>query len=230
MNTTLVISRNPAPAVIIPLEDQLAAFGTYSAPSSILYYPLTPFNITFDPGTFSSSVLNHYAVTSDNTPLPAWITFDGGSLSFSGKTPDSYSLVEPPQTWGLQLIASDVLGFAGTAIEFNIVVGNHELDFKEGFLSVNASVGKFLNSTGLIGSLYLDGNPANVSDIVSADANTPDWLKFSNSTFSLSGRPPAGTTSFNVSVTVKDIYGDIASAIVHVPYDPITLFLRRPDP
>jgi axial budding pattern protein 2 len=225
MNTTLVVSINPAPTVVIPLEDQLATFGSYSAPSSILYYPSTPFNITFDPGTFSSSALNHYAVTSDNTPLPAWVTFDGGSLSFSGKTPDSYSLVQPPQSWGLQLIASDVLGFAGAAIEFDIVVGNHELDFKEGFLSVNATVGIFVNLTSLIGSLYLDGNPADTSDIVSADANTPDWLKFSNSTFSLSGTPPAGTTSFNVSVTVQDIYGDIASAIVYVDMN-LSLFLE----
>jgi axial budding pattern protein 2 len=225
MNTTLVVSGNPAPLVLIPLEDQLAALGTYSPPSSILYYPSTPFNITFDSGTFSSSGLSHYAVTSDNTPLPAWITFDGASLSFFGKTPDYYSLVEPPQTWGLQLIASDVLGFAGTAIEFDVVVGNHKLNFKDGFLDVNATIGTFLNFTSLTGKLYLDGNPANTSDIASADANTPDWLKFSNSTFSLSGTPPAGTTSFNVSVTVQDIYGDIASAIVYVDMT-LSLFLE----
>jgi len=225
MNTTLIVSGNPAPLVLIPLEDQLAALGTYSPPSSILYYPSTPFNITFDSGTFSSSGLNHYAVTSDNTPLPAWITFDGASLSFFGKTPAYYSLVEPPQTWGLQLIASDVLGFAGSAIKFDVVVGNHKLNFKDGFLDVNATVGTFLNFTSLTGKLYLDGNPANTSDIASADANTPDWLKFSNSTFSLSGTPPAGAISFNVSVTVQDIYGDITSAIVHVDMAP-SLFLE----
>jgi axial budding pattern protein 2 len=223
MNTTLVVSGNPAPSVVIPLEDQLAALGTYSPPSSILYYPSTPFNITFNHGTFSSAALNYYAVTLDNTPLPSWITFDGASLCYSGKTPDYYSLVEPPQTWGLQLIASDVLGFAGAAIEFNIVVSNHELNFKDGFLNVNATIGEFLNFTSLNGSLYLDGNAANGSDIVNADAEAPGWLKFSNSTFSLSGTPPAGTTSFNVSVTVADIYGDIANAVVHISLN-ISLF------
>jgi axial budding pattern protein 2 len=225
MNTTLVVSGKPAPSVVIPLEDQLSALGTYSPPASILYYPSTPFNITFDSGTFGTSTLNYYAVTSDNTPLPAWIVFDGASLSFSGRTPDYYSLVQPPQTWGLQLIASDVLGFAGTAIQFNIVVGNHKLDFKEGFLSVNATIGTFLNFTSLTGSLYLDGNTVNTSDIVIADAKTPDWLKFSKSTFSLSGTPPAGTTPFNVSVTVVDVYGDIANAVVHVSMT-LSLFLE----
>ncbi len=225
MNTTLVVSGDPAPSVVIPLQDQLAALGTYNPPSSILYYPSTPFNITFDSRTFSSNALNHYAVTLDNTPLPAWITFDGASLSFSGKTPDYYSLVQPPQTWGLQLIASDILGFAGTAIEFNIVVGNHKLEFKDGFLFVNATIGTFLNFTSLLGGLYLDGSIANTSDIVNADAKTPDWLNFSNSTFLLSGTPPIGATSYNVSVTVVDIYGDTASAIVHV-YIIDSLFLE----
>lgn len=216
MNTTLVVSGNPAPTILIPLEKQLVALGTYSPPSSILYYPSTSFNFSFNPGTFSSSALNYYAVTVNNTPLPAWITFDGVSLSFSGKTPDSSSLLQPPQTWGLQLIASDVLGFAGTAINFNVVVGNHELGFERSFLVVNAKVGTLLNFTSLSGSLYLDREPVKTSDIASANAKVPEWLKFSNSTLSLIGTPPADTKSFNVTVAVVDIHGDVANAIVLV--------------
>jgi axial budding pattern protein 2 len=216
MNSTLVVSGEPAPAVVVPLEAQLETFGEYSPPSSVLYYPSTQFKFSFSPGTFGQKSLNYYAVTLENTPLPAWLIFDGASLTFSGQTPNSSALVQPPQTFELQLIASEVLGFAGTAIKFNIVVGQHKLEFKDGIVSVNATVGTALTFSGLEGTLQLDGKTASISDITKIDAPTPSWLTFNNATFSLSGTPPSGATSFNVSITVVDIHGDIANAIVHI--------------
>lgn len=216
MNTTLVVSSNPAPKIQIPLEKQLHNFGNYSAPSSILFYPSAPFNVTFDPNTFSNTNLNHYAVTLDNTPLPSWVEFDGSTLSFTGTTPDSASLIQPPQLFGIQLIASDVLGFAGVSLPFHVVVGNHELAFEEPFLTINATAGKAMNQTSFLSTLLLDGNVANSSTIKNATANTPSWITFDVNTLTLSGTVPANGTSYNISVEVSDIYGDLADTIVLV--------------
>lgn len=216
MYTTLVISPDPAPVVEVPLEDQLESFGTNSPPDTILYYVSTPFKFTFDPKTFGDKPLNYYSVTLQNTPLPSWLYFDGSSLTFSGQTPNSGSLVQPPQTFGIQLIGSDVLGFAGAAIPFNIVVGNHKLDFVNGSHTINATIGAPLVFNGLGGTLLLDDQPVDDSAITSINATIPEWLTFDKSTFVLSGTPPLNASSYNVTITATDIYGDVASAIVEV--------------
>ncbi|KAI9739433.1 MAG: hypothetical protein M1818_005121 [Claussenomyces sp. TS43310] len=216
MNTTLVVSGNLAPTVAIPLEDQLTSFGAYSTPSSLLYYPSTAFNITFNAETFSSSGLSHYAVTLDNTPLPSWVTFDGSTLSFTGITPDAASLIQPPQQFGIQLIASDVLGFAGVSIPFDLVVASHELTFSHPFMNVNASIGKALNDSSFRSTLLLDGVMANTSIVETVTAGTPDWLTFDKTTFSLSGMIPTNASSVNISVDVTDVYGDVANTVIFV--------------
>lgn len=71
LNSTLVISRNSAPAVKISPTKQLASFGIFSYPSTLLYHPSTSFMFRFDSETFSGDGLHYYAVTTDNTPLPA---------------------------------------------------------------------------------------------------------------------------------------------------------------
>lgn len=45
------------------------------------------------------------------------------SLPFSGEMPDYASLIPPPQTFGIKLIASGVEGFSGSSISFAIEVG-----------------------------------------------------------------------------------------------------------
>lgn len=214
MSSTLVVSGNPAPQILIPLKDQIELFGTYSAPSSILLYPSTPFKFSFNPNTFNSGS-NHYAVTSENTPLPSFVNFDSATLTFYGQTPDPASLIQPPQIFGLQLISSDVLGFAGVSIPFNIVLEEHKLAFDDSFLTANATVGElFLIS--LYGTLKLDGKIVGTSNVSSASSQTPDWLIFDKTSLSLRGTPPTGATSYNVSVTVTDVYGDEATAIIYV--------------
>lgn len=78
-NATLVVSRDAGPTVEIPVSDQIQSLGAYSDPASILQYPENPFKIAFAQDTFTdpmSSNLNYYAITIDNSPLPAWVSFD----------------------------------------------------------------------------------------------------------------------------------------------------------
>jgi axial budding pattern protein 2 len=219
LNATLVVSKNTAPGITIPPSTQLQSFGTFSEPSTLLYHPSTPFEININPGTFSfssssSSSIFYYAVTTENTPLPAWITFDKNTLSFTGQTPDYYSLIEPPQTFGIQLIASDVEGFGGTSIDFYIEVGVHLFAFKNQTILVNVPTGGSLNYEGLLESLELDGQIANVNDVASAIAQVPPWITFDNSTLGLAGIAPSTAGLVNVTVQTKDIYDDTATAFV----------------
>ncbi|KAK2625194.1 hypothetical protein QTJ16_005563 [Diplocarpon rosae] len=219
MNASLVISKDPAPSISIPAT-QLQSAGRFSAPSTLLYYPSTPFTFNLEPGTFTkngrSDSFSYYAVTTDNTPMPAWIQFDGSTLEFSGQTPDYSSLILPPQTFGLQLIASDVQGFGGSSMFFEIEVGVHLLAFKNADVVINATTGDSIDFNMLSENLELDGNTPKLSDLVSTSAQIPSWMTFNNATLSLTGTVPADATSTNVTIETTDIYGDTADVIVRV--------------
>ncbi|KAL2071597.1 hypothetical protein VTL71DRAFT_12832 [Oculimacula yallundae] len=219
LNATLVVSKNSAPSVRIPAS-QLVSSGVFSAPSTLLYHPSTPFSFSLQPGTFAnnegSTSFSYYAITSANTPLPSWIKFDGSSLSFSGQSPDYQSLIQPPQTFGIQIIASDIEGFGGSSLYFDIEVGVHLFAFKNAEVAINGTVGDTINIDGLLEDLELDNKPAKSSDLVAVSANTPPWISFSNSTLKLTGTVPADATSFAITVQVTDIYGDTAEALVRI--------------
>lgn len=205
MDSTLVISRKPAPAVRIPLEDQIKTFGNFSAPSSVLSYPATEFRYSFDQDTFGkNSGLNYYAVSSNHSPLPAWIQFDAGSMSFSGKTPPFESLVQPPQTFGLSLVASDIVGFAATSLTFNIVVGSHTLTTENPIVTLNATRGTAVNYAGLENAIALDGKPVKSSDLDVTTEDMPKWLNYDKDTGKLSGTPRDGDHSSNFTITYSN--------------------------
>jgi axial budding pattern protein 2 len=220
LNATLIVSTNPAPILNNQPSTQLATFGTFSAPATLSYHPSTPFKFTFEADTFSengnSTGLVYYAVTVDNTPLPSWITFDGSSLSFTGQTPDYHSLILPPQTFGIQLIASDVEGFSGAVINFDIEVGVHVLVFTNSELVINTSAGDTINFDGLVGMLELDGQIVVTSNVASITAQTPAWLAFNNLTLIITGTVPNDAISFNVTVQAIDIHGNTANATVYL--------------
>ncbi|KAI3390899.1 hypothetical protein diail_8428 [Diaporthe ilicicola] len=209
---TLVVSRNPGPVVKVPVSDQIRNFGTYSEPASILLYPDRSFLFAFAPDTFVDTEvpdLNYYAVTTDNSPLPAWIAFDEGTSAFTGSTPPFASLIEPPQTFSLKLIASDVTGFSAASIVFSIVVGSHALTASQPSITLNATVGEPLTYTGLVGSVRIDGQPASSSDVSSATTeNLPSWLFFDPSSWTIAGTPPVTAQSTSFSVIMEDGFSD----------------------
>lgn len=225
-NATLVVSRNPAPEVEIPLSEQIETIGAYSAPSSLLLYPSRPFSFSFAEQTFrttedrdaaTEALLNYYAVSGDSAPLPSWVSFDAESLTFAGTTPPFESLVQPPQTFGFQLVASDVLGFASASIPFSIVVGNHELTADEAEVQLNASHGKPFQYGGLAQILNIDGRPLRVEEVTSITAiDLPEWLKFDTETWGLSGTPDAAAESSNVTIAVVDTYSDSLNVTIMI--------------
>jgi len=220
LNSTLVVSKDPAPVIAIPPSVQLPSFGIFSGPSTILFHPSTPFDFKFDSGTFSasggSSNLSYYAVTADNTPLPSWILFDGSSLTFSGRTPDYSSLIQPPQTFGIRLIVTDVANFAGASIVFYIEVGVHLLSFINADMFMNVTAGSNISFNGLWNNIQIDGRPASTSEISSIRVQTPPWLEFDNSTMTITGIAPTDVIRSSIPVLVTDMYGDITNATIMI--------------
>ncbi|KAH9900326.1 hypothetical protein F4778DRAFT_170717 [Xylariomycetidae sp. FL2044] len=227
-NATLVVSRNAAPTVGVPLSQQIPGFGPYSAPASLLLYPSRAFSFSFAADTFRAgrgsratggAGLNYYAVSADNAPLPSWVAFDAGSLTFSGTTPPFESLVQPPQTFGFQLVASDVVGFASASIAFSIVVGNHELTADEPVVRLNATHGRPFAYDGLPNILKFDKRPLSGDDVASIEAlNRPDWLSFDDQSWKFSGTPDSSADSANVTVAVVDKFSDSLNVTLSIEF------------
>ncbi|KAI0842487.1 hypothetical protein F5Y06DRAFT_292418 [Hypoxylon sp. FL0890] len=222
-NSTLVVSRNGPPTLAIPLSKQLPKFGTYIAPSSLHLHPSSPFSFNFDKRTFRTDRgdggLNYYAVSGDNVPLPSWITFNADDLTFSGETPPFESLVQPPQTFTFQLVASDVVGFASVSASFSLVVGNHELTADPPMVRVSASQGKPFEYKDLGNVLKLDKEPLKSDNITTITAlDLPSWLAFNNETWVLNGTPEPEAESSNVTVFVVDKYSDTLNLTIWVHF------------
>ncbi|KAI1118451.1 hypothetical protein F5Y14DRAFT_446815 [Nemania sp. NC0429] len=244
-NATLVVSRGPAPVVRIPLEDQIDRFGPNSPPASILLHPSIEFAFEFDPGTFGLGIagggngpsntpdvkvgkdsdrterpdLNYYAVSGDNAPLPSWIRFNEGKLGFSGKTPSSDSLVQPPQKFGFRLVASDVVGFSSAFVDFSIVVGRHELTVDEPTIQLNMTRGKPLEYTELPGVFKLDNRPLATEDVSSiAAVGLPAWLAFDKISWKVSGTPGKDAQPTNVTIVVADKFSDTVNVTLALDF------------
>lgn len=216
MNATLVVSRQPAPQVQIPLEKQIQNFGNFSAPSSVLSYPSTSFKFSFDQGTFGKSGLNYYAVSGDSSPLPAWVKFDAPSLTFSGKTPPIESLIQPPHTFDFSLVASDIVGFSASSLKFSIVVGSHKLTTDRPIVTLNASRGSEVNYNALENGIRLDGKQVATGDLTVAAKDTPSWLSFDEKTWKLRGTPKDGDRAANFTITFGDFFSDNLDVLVVV--------------
>ncbi|OPB44085.1 subtilisin like protease [Trichoderma guizhouense] len=217
MNATLVISRNLPPSIQVPISQQMDNFGQFSAPSSILSYPSTEFHYTFDPNTFGAGEnLNYYASTNDNTPLPAWIRFDDKTMTFSGRTPDFESLVQPPQTFDFNLVASDIVGFSGTCLSFAIVVGSHKLSTDDPVVLLNATRGSKASYDGLAKGIQLDSKTIRSGSLNVSVENMPSWLTLDHSTLLLEGTPGGDDHSTKFTVVIQDSFSDSLNVIVQV--------------
>ncbi|KAJ4408004.1 polarity establishment/cellular polarization [Gnomoniopsis sp. IMI 355080] len=216
-DATLVVSRNPAPSVQIPIADQIQTFGNYSEPSSILCSPEEDFKFIFASDTFSdtdAAVLSYYSVMIDNSPLPAWLSFDAGALTFAGTTPPFSSLIQPPQTFSVKLIASDVTGFSGTSLNFSIVVGSHTLTTSQPEVTLNATAGEPLVYDGLVGSIEIDGQIAQPSQVNVTTEDLPSWLSFDAASWQISGTPPDTAQSTTFTIVMQDTYADLLNITI----------------
>ncbi|MCJ1351333.1 MAG: hypothetical protein MMC33_001317 [Icmadophila ericetorum] len=213
---TLIVSSDAGPGLGLSISNQLPAFGAFSPPDTLLFYPSTPISISFTSNTFTNTNENtvYYALCTNNTPLPSWINFDPSSLFLAGNTPDSTSPIELPQMFEIKITASDYVGFSDAVVSFQLIISSHELTFGNQSQVIRATPGKPFNYSGIKESLQLDGIPIEISDLQGILAECPPWMSLNPQTLILSGTPPTSASSQNISVLATDIYGDEANTTI----------------
>ena len=206
MDATIVVSREDAPQIKVPISEQIKKFGDYSSPSSILAYPTTDFKYAFDANTFRHSprMINYYASSGNSSPLPAWISFDSSTLTFSGTTPAADALFQPPQQFDIRLIASDIEGFSSTSVEFSIVVTTHKLTADNPIIELNATRESSFKYKGLVDGIKLDNKAVGAGEINVTATNLPSWVTFDPDTWIIEGEPGKGDRSTNFTLSFKD--------------------------
>ncbi|KAJ4357686.1 polarity establishment/cellular polarization [Didymosphaeria variabile] len=216
MDTQLPIEKDDGPRADGDISQALSKLGQLSGPQNITLLPSKPFEFVLGQDLFEANgkKLFYYATLADHTPLPSWISFDAQRLRFAGTTPSSVN----PQTFEVLLIASDTPDFAAASTSFTIVVSNHLLLFKPLMQTLNVTKGQGVDVTGLKGMLYLDNAPIRDDDIQSASVNGPKWLSFDDHSFDISGTPPSGLMSQDISVVVKDKFGGSAEHTIHLAF------------
>ncbi|TEA21918.1 Axial budding pattern protein 2 [Colletotrichum sidae] len=218
MTATLVVTRNPAPKVQIPLSDQIQQLGETSSPTSVVAYPASDFSFAFDRDTFSytGAGINYYATSANSSPLPSWIKFDASTLTFTGTTPPFESLVQPPQKFDFSLVGSDIVGFSAVSLVFSIIVGAHRLTTDTPVIKINATRGDQMTYEALAGSIRLDGNPIVPTDVNFTAADLPTWLTVDEATLVMKGTPLNDSQPSNSTITFRDAYADTLDIVVSV--------------
>ena len=221
MPATLVVSNGAGPSLGTPVEEQLSAHDDFQPPDTILLPRSSSLAISFSSDTFVNTNRDtvYYAMCANNTPLPSWITFDTGSLSFSGTAPQNTSPDELPQTFNIQFTASDVVGFSAAVATFRVTVQNHVLMFENEYYPVNITPNQVFEYNGLQGALILNEVPVDQALIRHVEVETPSWMVFDQDKWALSGIPPLSAESQNISVTAEDKYGETAVTTILLQVD-----------
>ncbi|KAJ4294440.1 polarity establishment/cellular polarization [Kalmusia sp. IMI 367209] len=216
MESKLPVENSDGPEANGNISQALSKAGQLSGPRSVTLLPSKPFEIVFGRDLFKAKgrSLTYHTTLADHTPLPGWISFDAQSLRFAGTTPPAAS----PQVFQVLLIASDTPDYATASISFTLVVSNHLLLFKPMTQNMNVSKGEHVEIKGLKGLLFLDNAPIRIEDIQSASADLPSWLSFDTGSLDISGIPPSGLMSQDISVTVEDKFGDSAKHSIHLAF------------
>jgi hypothetical protein len=113
----LTVTSNPPPVVANAIPDQNAAVGV-------------PYTFTFAVNTFTDpngDPLTYSATKSDGTPLPAWLSFNAGTRTFTG-TPAAGDIGATT----IRVTANDGQGNT-VSDDFVLTVSNSELPFNENF-------------------------------------------------------------------------------------------------
>lgn len=198
------------------LQQVLSASGEISSPDSFVLEPSQPFELKFPNNFFNNdgrTVVGHYAVTANHSPLPIWLNFDGETGTFSGTAPSVNSQIAKAQSFDMLYIQSTYAGYATSEVQFSFVLGANTLSMDFSTDYVNATTGEWLEYDIPLHNVTFNTKPLEPGNLSNAEATIPqgnDWLTFHKSNYTLTGIPSdEGETVVNITLT--DNYEDTVS-------------------
>jgi putative Ig domain-containing protein len=206
---TLVVSSDPAPQIGEDIAETVSNVGTKCGLRCITVPPLASLKFQLPKSIFttSSSQSYYYATLEDHTPLPSWLKFNSNAFQLTGNSPQVGALA---QRFDINVIVSDVAGFAAATQSLTIIVSQHQLMFDTPLETQNVPAGESVDIANLKSHLYLDGSPISNSSYGSAIILGPSWVDFDPKTLSLSGSPPNTFGSVNITINAHDTFADAA--------------------
>ncbi|MBW4679740.1 MAG: putative Ig domain-containing protein [Microcoleus vaginatus WJT46-NPBG5] len=166
------------------------------------------FNFTFDVDTFNDidgDALTYTATLNGGAALPAWLTFNPATRTFSG-TPANGDV----GTLSIDVQASD--GNGGSVINtFNLVIDNvnDEPTVATAIAQQNTNAGTAFNFTFDVNTFNdIDGDPLTYTAKLTNGATLPAWLTFNPATRTFSGTPTNGDAgTLSIAVQASDDNG-----------------------
>jgi axial budding pattern protein 2 len=192
---------NPSLASVFPLHNGSALASDFPA---LRVPPQWSFSVGFEGNTFTTvGDLYYDARQADGSPLPSWIKFNAGAITFDGFAPPSMQDNAPPLKLSLTLHASDIKGYTAAALSFDLFVAAHELSIAVASLpTINVTSSTefdiVLSSSADFKGILLDDRalePKDIRGLLIDVSKYHDWLTFDESQRRLRGTPPSGTSS-----------------------------------
>ena len=217
---TLTIDNvNEAPLVAAPIPDQTVEAGTAYA-------------YAFPAGTFTDpdgETLAYTAALSDDSPLPAWLSFDPAARALSGTPLEVQSL-------DIRVTATDPGAlFVSDTFRLDVLEqpGNHAPVVLAGIPNALAHVdAPFTHTFAADAFADYDGDPLTYQAVLDGGAPLPAWLSFDAAARTFSGTPGAGDiATLTLRVTALDGRGGRASTLFQIGVDSYVLpWLAQPIP
>lgn len=216
MDVTLDVVENIDIEVAEPSEITITSSGSTSGTNEVLLYGSQPFSFSFGEDTFinTSDSTTYYAVSSNNSPLPSWLSFDG-HLGFSGYASPLLSPVTK-QASSFDLIASNNPGFADARFTFKVVLENHILAFTQSTESLSFASKGQVQTSDYIDQLTYDGSLISLSNLSTVTSDAPDWLTLDKTRISLSGTAPSNAKDTTITITAISTSGYTASMTIYL--------------
>ncbi|AMD22844.1 HHR075Cp [Eremothecium sinecaudum] len=213
----LVATRNPGPQLnsTFDLLQVLRTHGPTNGKDALKLASGDKFDLSFDKNIFVAETdaaqpkAFYGRSTLYHAPLPSWLRFDESGLKFSGVAPAVNSDIAPELDYSFTLIASDLEGFAGVELKFELSVGAHQLTTKLlNTLAIDVAEDGSFSYPVPFENVYLDSNPIQDSDIRLVQLeNAPSWVKYDD--HKLMGKIPDESTEASFSISIYDQYSNV---------------------
>jgi hypothetical protein len=238
----LIVTNKPGNiSLSLPIEQQLtsndsAITSAYPYDVDSIYHPgvRVPPNWSFSLGFQSYTFANpngakvYYSANMvDGSPLPDWLYFNNGSVTFDGVAPS----LSKTQVFQVVLAGADVVGFQDIRESFNITISPRNFTTVQGSrpaLNITAD-GRPLNASVNVADIHdwlVDGKPLEQGDIASfnLDLSTTkvDGLTFDSSNSSLVGSVSSDMAGKRVTVSIGLVHkaGDILNSTLDIAFLP----------